>query len=249
MMTGEVSEEAAPVAIAAGYARIRSALRSTFVPTVYRRLAIHPAAFELAVDHLPRIVSLGDSTDFVRAAQRAARLSGAEPPMGHDLAHFEVTQVVQRYRKANPLNLLFSMSIAGPEARPVRPVMEPPLGSGPGDIWQDILHCHGDVIIPGLWRDLAPWPSDLELVWRSTRAMAQEGRLVPAREAVMDLAIQVLSDDDTRHLSSQIGHLLPAEAVTDLAWFPTGVATMVVEGEWLHHLMSHPQGRNPHEHA
>ncbi len=38
----EVPEDDAPAAIAAGYQHIRDLLGSTFVPTIYRRLALHP---------------------------------------------------------------------------------------------------------------------------------------------------------------------------------------------------------------
>ncbi|MHB1065812.1 MAG: hypothetical protein ACYC2Z_00065 [Candidatus Nanopelagicales bacterium] len=249
-MTGtEVAEHDAPAGIAAGYQRIRDLLDSTFVPTIYRRLAMHPEAFSLAVDHLPQVVALGVRSDFVSAAQSAARTPLTDAA-GHVIdVHQEVADVVERYRRANPLNLLFSMSIAGVDARPEQPVMEPPLPPRPGVIWEDILESHGGVITPGLWRDLAPWPDDLEVLWRSTRAVAADGWLAEARQAVRLLAVGVLAGSGLQHLPAEVSALLPAPAVADFAWFPTGVATMVAEGEWLNHVIAHPNGRNSHEQA
>jgi hypothetical protein len=238
---GEVPEAMAPAPIAAGYARIRALLHSTFVPTVYRRLAVHPQAFDLALDRLPAIVALGESTGFVLAAQEAARLSLSGSPDGVGAAPAEVATVVQRYRAANPINLLFSMSVAGADARPARPVMEPPLAPESGDVWSDIQLCHGGIITPGLWRDLAPWPADLDVLWRSTRAAAAGGGIARARDAVRELAADVLSHADLGRLPTELAPHLPSSAVTELAWFPTGVATMVAEGEWLHDLIPHPQ--------
>ena len=241
---GEVPEATAPPTIATGYALIRALLHSTFVPTVYRRLAVHPQAFDLALNQLPTIVALCDSADFVVTAQETARTSlmGSSKGVGVEAVDVvEIVDVVQRYRAANPINLLFSMSIAGPDARPARPVMEPPLAPKSGDVWSDIHLCHGAVITPGLWRDLAPWPADLDVLWQSTRELAADGAIARARDAVLELAAGVLSHADVARLPTEIAQYLPPSAAAELAWFPTGVATMVAEGEWLHDLISHPQ--------
>lgn len=249
MTRAEVPEDDAPAAIAAGYQRIRDLLGSTFVPTIYRLLALYPQAFAVALDRMPQVIALGADAGFVPAAQEAARsrLAG-QPTDGHD-AHREVAAVVGRYRRANPMNLLFSISIAGVDARPDGPVMEPPLPPESDDIWADILAAHGGVITPGLWRDLAPWPDDLAALWPSTRAVADGGALARAREAVRDLAVAVLADNGLADLPDQISSLLPASAIADFAWFPTGVATMVAEGEWLDNVIAHPNGRNSNEQA
>lgn len=241
---GEVPEATAPAPIAAGYARIRALLHSNFVPTVYRRLAAHPKAFDLAIDRLPAVVALGKSTGFVRAAKDAARVSlldSVAPGSPAPSTPRGVAEVVQRYRAANPLNLLFSMSVAGADARPAGPVMGPQLAPELDDVWDDILLCHGSVITPGLWRDLAPWPVDLHVLWRNTRAIAANGGIARARDAVRTLAVDVISHADVVGLASELAPHLPASSVTELAWFPTGIATMVAEGEWLNRLISLPQ--------
>ncbi len=243
MTAAEVPENAAPAEIEERYRRIRNLLGSTFVPTVYRRLAVYPAAFTLAVDHLPEVVRLGESTDFVRTAQSAARIPLAGASVDLNVVHPAVVDVVERYRRANPLNLLFSMSIMGAEARPTQSVMEPPLAPGPGPegIQQDILVSHGGFITPGIWRDLAPWPVSLQTLWLSTRAVAQDGRLALARNAVLDLAAAALCGTELKYLPARLAPLLPRSAVSDLAWFPIGVSSMIVECEWLHTLIAHHQ--------
>ncbi len=243
MTAAEVPEDAAPAEIEEKYRRIRNLLGSTFVPTVYRRLAVYPAAFTLAVDHLPEVVRLGESTDFVRTAQSAARIPLSGTSLSLSVVEPAVVDVVERYRNANPLNLLFSMSIMGAEARTTQTVMESPLGPAPSPdgIQQDIIDSHGGFITPGIWRDLSPWPVSLQEFWLSTRAIAQDGRLVVARDAVMERAAAVLFGSELEYLPAQIGSLLPRSALSDFTWFPIGVSTMVVEGEWLHTLIAHHQ--------
>ena len=75
----EVTEADAVGGVADAYGLIRSALRSTFVPTIYRRLAVHPEAFAIAVAGMPDIVRVGDDTGFVELACDAARELLAQP--------------------------------------------------------------------------------------------------------------------------------------------------------------------------
>ena len=221
------------------YGNIRSLLASNFVPTIYRRLAMYPDAFALAVEHLGQVVELADSTDFVRTAQRSAHISLSGASLGEGPVISEVIDVIERYRNANPLNLLFSISLVGADTRTNRSVMQPPLGPAHHEIERDIFDSHGAFITPGLWRDLDPWPDSQRELWMKTRDIANDGSLVVAREAVMQRAAAVFLGSALEFLPAQIASLLPESALIDFAWFPTGVATMVVEGEWLHNLTNH----------
>jgi hypothetical protein len=232
----ELAEVNATAEFEVAYQHIRDLLASNFVPTIYRRLALYPAAFALAVKHLSHVVDLADSTDFVRTAQSAAYISLSGASLSEGPIKSEVTDVIERYRSANPLNLLFSISLMGADTRPNRSVMQPPLGPVQSEIQQDIFESHGAFITPGLWRDLDPWPDRKRELWMKTREIAQDGRLVNAREAVMECAALVFLGSTLEFLPAQIASLLPEPASIDFAWFPTGVATMVVEGEWLHNL-------------
>jgi hypothetical protein len=239
MSTRELAEVNATAEFELAYGNIRSLLASNFVPTIYRRLALYPAAFALAVEHLGQVVELADSTDFVRTAQRSAHISLSGASLSEGPFNSQVTDVIERYRNANPFNLLFSISLMGADARPNRSVMQSPLGPVHSDIEQDIFDSHGAFITPGLWRDLDPWPERQRELWMKTRDIVQDGRLVIAREAVMQCAAAVFLGSALEFLPTQIASLLPESALMDFAWFPTGIATMVVEGEWLHNLTDH----------
>ena len=155
----EVTEADAVGGVADAYGLIRSALRSTFVPTIYRRLAVHPEAFAIAVAGMPDIVRVGDDTGFVELACDAAR---AELPLPIDqdaLALQDVwssrpggpAAVLDRYRRANPINLLFSLSICGLTAPPEPSVMAPPLPAEVATgVWADIEACHRSPFVPGV---------------------------------------------------------------------------------------------------
>jgi len=239
MSVEELAEVDATAEIEVAYRQIRNLLASNFVPTIYRRLAMYPAAFALAVEHLGQVVELADSTDFVRTAQRSAYISLSGSTLSEGPVTPEVIDVIERYRNANPLNLLFSISLVGADARPSRPVMQPPLGPVHNEIQRDIFDSHGAFITPGLWRDLDPWPESQRELWIKTRQIAEDGRLIVARDAVMKTATAVFFGSQLEFLPAQISSLLPESALTDFAWFPTGVSTMVVEAEWLHNLTNY----------
>ena len=239
MRTEELAEVNATAEFEVAYKHIRDLLASNFVPTIYRRLAMYPDAFALAVEHLGHVVELADSADFVRTAQSAANIPLSGTSLSEGPINSGVTDVIERYRDANPINLLFSISLMGADTRPHRSVMQSPLGPVHSDIEQDIFDSHGAVITPGLWRDLDPWPERQRELWMKTREIAQDGRLIIAREAVMECAAVVFLGSTLEFLPAQIASLLPESALIDFVWFPTGVATMVVEGEWLHNLTDH----------
>lgn len=234
---------------AGAFLHIQAVLGTSFVPTVYQKLSAYPDAFHAAVSQVERIVSLAKANDFVSTAQQAARTGLSQQPESVGRVNEGVAEVVGRYREANPLNLLVSMAIVGTTAQPPLPVMDPPLPPASDQIWEDILGSHGSVITPGLWRELAPWPDDLDRLWASVRAAAGAGLISRARAAVIGPAIALLSGSEWTTLAADITDRLPVEGANELAWFPTGIATMVVEGEWLHTLISQPYGGNSNEQA
>lgn len=234
--TAEVPEAQAPPEIEAGYARVRALLGTNFVPTVYRQLAVHPGAFAVALDRLAPIVALGRSSRFPERARSLARNAFPANAAVLDLSDARVSDVVERYRDANPFNLLFSLVISGSlTASPYR-TMEPPLPAPNVDIWQDIQICHGGPVLPGLWRDLAPWPDDLERLWREVRVAADAGLILAARESLLLEARGLLSSAGMTPDLDEVLAFVPPQMAAAFAWFPVGVATMVAEGELLHQL-------------
>jgi hypothetical protein len=238
----EISETDARGSVADGYAEIRRCLRSSFVPTIYRRLALHPDAFAVAVAGLPAVVRTGDESHFVEAAWTVARDALPEPHDDDRVALSILTRtdgvgvadVLDRYRRANPLNLLFSLSIVGLLDAPQPGVMGPPLPDLTADgIWADIAACHHSAFVPGVWREMAAAPAVLETLWARMRALAASGAIVPAREAVRRLALSVAADSPIQGISDEIRSALPVESASAFRWFPTGVATMIAEVEWL----------------
>lgn len=239
--SAEVAEVDAHGSIAEGFAIVRAALHSTFVPTIYRRLAVHPEAFAVAVAALPEVVRIGEAAGFVDMACSTARTALPPPVEADAVALRELTlsepgpsAVLDRYRKANPLNLLFSMSICGLTVPPRPAVMAPPLPTSEGaDLWVDIEACHRAAFVPGVWRELAPWPAVLNDLWPRTRQLAALGGVVVARDAVRRAAITVLSGTSVEQGAARTRDALGPENAAAFDWFQTGVATMIAEVEWL----------------
>jgi hypothetical protein len=234
----EVPEADAPPEVSALYARIRTILDSTFVPTVYRRLACYPDVLHAAVNSFESVAERVNPIAFADDARSQARRQVADqialaPPVS---VHTRAT--IARYRAANPINLLFGMVTIGADAQAGRPVMTPPLPVS-SDIWDDIKSAHGGPIIPGLWRDMAPSMPDVERLWRQTRLVADQGVIASARDQVRDLARRLLTAAGVPDGSAHLRASVPNSVVQELSWFPTGIATMVAEGELLDQLTDH----------
>ncbi|MDP1878366.1 MAG: hypothetical protein Q8M17_12495 [Actinomycetota bacterium] len=252
VVSDEVPEDQATPEIAAGYARIRGLLGSTFVPTVYRRLAPYPDAFALAVDRLAAVVDLGNTSGFPEKARSLAVAALPARAQGQGPRAAGVSKAIGRYRAANPTNLLFSLAISSPTTTWQPGVMAPPLPPPCADIWQDIRGCHGGPIVPGLWRDLAPWPDELRQLWRQTRLAADGGDILAARQPVLAAAQDLLSDAGLGTRDGGVLDSLPPDAAMEFSWFPVGVASMIAEGEFLDQLTNSPHthnGRIAHEPA
>ena len=228
----EVAEAEAGGAVADLFEQVRRALGTTFVPTVYRRLAAHPAALEAAVAPLGSIVHLAREEDFVDRAQRlAARLFAVDPSV-KTVAPPGARSVVERYRAANPLNLVFAVAVLDVGPTPGS-VMAPPLGPSRVDENEDIEACHGGVVLPGLWRELAPSARWRSAAWSALRSEAEAGHLRTARDQVLAAAADLVSRSPVAAAHEQVLPLLPPAVAAELRGFPAVIASMVVEAEWL----------------
>lgn len=232
-----IPEAAADAQTAAGYSKIREQLGVPFVPTIYRILAQCPEPFVAAVDALEDVVMLAEQTDFSRRVRLRARAALSEskccfPDALQIPARFET--VMGDYSAANPIGLMFSLSIVGRQSRPIIGVMDstmPP--SGEIDISADIIACHGDVILPGFWRDAMTFPEVVQDLWSCTRTHALEGHFERAREFVLSFASETMSGTVAGGIAENLRPMIPSDLMEILAWFPTGISTMIVEVEWL----------------
>jgi len=235
----EVADTEAVGAVARAYQLLRTALGVSHVPTVYRMLATHPAFFVEFVDcSLPAVERY--MTDDVPARLRAAARSSL--PTGKTRINeaerlSDVWELLDRYNRANPLNLLLTLLLAGPDAvlrddvmRP--PLPDPPSGEGVDELLADIRACHGGVTVPGLWREMFGATGSARPIWESVRASAEEGHVVRSRDAVFDAAREAVPEQD--HLTWLVEEHSPQDrAGIDriVGWFPSGISAMIAEIE------------------
>ncbi len=231
----EIAEEEATGEISSAYGRVRQMLGVGFVPTIYRMAATHETFFLEALARLAPFISEQREGGFAHEVGRVARQSLANPSEVRLRGSLtpETSQLIEQYSSANPLNLLFALGLLGPGVGERTGVMSPPLPPRSEDVYADVRQCHGDRTVPGFWRELGRQASQLELTWTVTREEADRGGFDGARRAVLDFASRTIRDagvvappnqaspEDAEHLHQLLG------------WFPTGIATMIVETEWL----------------
>lgn len=236
---GEVAEAQAVGAVARAYELLRTALGVSHVPTVYRMLATDPA---FLVEFIDRALASVDryAADDVPARLRAvaqSSLPSGENPIDAGERLDDIRDLLEGYNRANPLTLLLTLLLAGPDAVLRDDVMSPPLpvppsGDGVEELLGDILACHGGVTVPGLWREMFRAPSSARPMWETVRASAEAGHIARAREAVFDAAREIVSDQD--YLTGLVEDQSPQDrAGIDrvLTWFPSGISTMIAEIE------------------
>lgn len=233
---GEVSEADATGRLADAYAVIRAALDVPFVPTVYRMLARREELLVSAVGALEPLLAGGRAGRYAaavrdRGGSAAARLPGGGLDAGDDGP--ELLALLERYNRANPLNLLFALALLPDEPAWTPAVMGPPPPRRPG-LLADVLACHGGFTVPGVWRELAHLPGPARRAWELIRPLAGSAALAAARDDVIELARAELATV-TVPTAEQLGYgEADIAAVRDtLAWFPHGIATMVIEIEYL----------------
>ena len=64
-------------------------------------------------------------------------------------------------------------------------------------------------------------------------ALVRIDGLVAARDTVRQLAIDALSGTAAAQSAAEVRAALDPDAAASFDWFPTGVATMIAEVEWL----------------
>ena len=234
---GLITEAEAGSSTARAYDLIRSTLDSAFVPSIYQSLATCPPVLDAAVEVLPRVVALARDADFparvcaLAATALEVEAAGSTRPR---LALSDASRdVILGYRAANPLNLLLVLALLGTGIHDWPDVMTEV--SAPTDdhltLDDQITRAHGGVLLPGLWRGLLAL-SSAEDPWSEVRAFAASGQLPGLRAKVRSLAEQVLYEGHFASDTGQLGMPLPQE-LPHLTWFPTGIATMIVEAEVL----------------
>lgn len=233
-----IPESEANGAVAMGYASIRQVLDVPNVPIVYRRMALEESVFIPAVDLLPRIVDLADAIGFRDRAQKTARQQlpralHAPPPSDRYALPPDGQSMLRRFAGTNPIGLLFTMALAGIERDPVAGVMSPPLPRRDANLEIDIAACHGSDFVPSMWKDLREWTEVYEGGWWGLRRLASAGALSEASSAVMSLAKESLLGTTIEHDSAALAALMSKSLADTLSWFPTGIATLIVEVEWL----------------
>lgn len=235
---GEVSEAEATGGLADAYATIRRALGVPFVPTVYRMLARHERVLVAAVAALEPLLASERAGPYSEAARRrgasaARRLPGSALEAGD--AQAAVLATLERYNRANPLNLLFSLALR-PEGADWTPAVMGPPPPPRGDLLADVRACHGGFTVPGVWRELAGRPELAAEAWGLVRPLAGSTELRTARDDVIALARAELASVSLP--SAEALGYGPGDSAAirgTLAWFPHGIATMVVEIEFLRH--------------
>ncbi len=244
-MTGsaanEIAESAATGKVARLYAQVRRELGSSHVPTFYRVLAPHPQVLDRAVLDLTAVVALAEATGVAHAMREVARTPRPDSP--DSAARTAVLPlsadggaILDRYRAANPLNLLVCLALLGTAGPQWPGVMRPPLpspGPTPWTLLDDVRNCHGGVVTPGLWVELANLPDDAIALWRWVREVARGGGIPVAATRVRLLAAGALEAAGLGGSGSNALRELPSPTRQLLAWFPTGISTMIVEGEWI----------------
>ncbi|CAB4960413.1 unannotated protein [freshwater metagenome] len=236
-----VTESAASSSTARAYDLIRSELGSGFVPSIYQVLAACPPALDAAVEVLPRVVAVARDADFparvcALVATELAAVDGGEL-RGTRALDDASRDVILGYRSANPLNLLLALALLGTGVPEWPGVMTAVSVSAPAptdanpSLEDEITLAHGGVLLPGLWRDLLSISSASD-PWSEVRAFAADGSMPSVRAQVRALAEQVLHEGHLATADGILGRPLPLE-VPHLTWFPTGIATMIVEAEVL----------------
>jgi len=234
---GEVAEDDASDAVLALYARLRELLDVSFVPTVFRMLALHESYLTAVVDALaatsaPRRAARARAC-VALAAGVATRLD--PPPLDAGTDGPRVAALLDRYNVANPSGLLVLTALAT-GLEPARGVLEPPLPPRAGrSLNDDVLACHGGFTVPGLWRELAHgWPALAEQAWSEIRALAEAPAFGAGRAELIALAAGAIGPGELP--------APPAEVERIVAWFARAIPSMVLEIECLRLALSRGSG-------
>ncbi len=244
----EVFEEEAEGLVADVFSQIRQILQSQFVPTIYRKLAANPILLEAAVNYAAPLLEIAVRDDIGETIR-----SGARKPIVHrhlltidcDIESLrKSSQVTDRYRNSNPLNLIFALSVLGTTSVGLAEVMQPKLPPRVNPIMNDIKNCHGGKVMPGLWIELGDFPSVQSQIWEIVRDQAESGVILESRTRVLSIAQQFISEQKNTH-----GLEIPIQkraAITEfLTWFPVGIGSMIAEGELINLIIEGARNGRP----
>ena len=233
----EVAEDEAGAGIALLYSRLREALRTPFVPTVFRMLAIHEDYFAAVVDALSA-TSAERRRLYARrclelASDVATQLHPRPLSAGEHTA--AIATLIARYNAVNPNGLLVLTAMSAGLDEP-EGVLTAPLPQRSGRaLDDDILACHGGFTVPGLWRELSHgWPDIAERAWTEVRALAESPRFATGRTELLDLAAGALPSDRFPRPAAAIADPDAARDVERIvSWFSRTIPTMMLEIECL----------------
>lgn len=222
-----------------------------FLPTVFTLLERYDgyfvAAVDLAFSMLPRTIET--HVERTRRIAAAAAATLVREPLDGGAAAGSVIELIERYNDANARSLLITTPLAGVQRTAAR-VMEAPLPQKPADgtpqaLLADIRACHGDVNLPGFWRELADaWPGLADHAWPLVRAAALDHEFTRARDAILALATRAVGGP-VAPAPEELGAAPPqaAEIAEILAWYQLVIPTMVVEIECLRHALTAAPGQ------
>jgi hypothetical protein len=233
----EVAEDEAGAGVAASYARLREALGTPFVPTVFRMLAVHEGYLEAVVDAVCATPAERRRSYAQRCLEAAAEVARQLEPEGLDAGEHTaaIRALIARYNLTNPKGLLVLAALSTGLDR-ADGVLEAPLPPRSGrPLEADILACHGGFTVPGFWRELSHgWPELAERAWTEVRTLAASPRFAAGRTQVLDLAAEALPPERFPRPDAAIRD---AEAARDVArivsWFARAIPTMMLEIECL----------------
>lgn len=239
-----ISESDATGVVASGYDEIRAQLGVQFVPTIYRILAQCEEGFAVGVDALPDIVRLAKEHDVARIViDRARRGLGDAACCAPHLPETpeELRRLLHDYAKANAFGLLFSVALLGAPVRVYPGVLgaTTPVTPAP-DLLADIVACHGGLILPGFWRDVTAIPDVGVPLWAAVRSHGREGHFARARLEILSVTEELPADSVISATALKAGAAIPPDLMALLAWFPTGISTMIAEVEWLRERVAQP---------
>ena len=239
-----IPEGEATGVVASGYEEIRAQLGVQFVPTIYRILAQCEEGFAVGVDALPDIVRLAKKHDVARIvvdrAQRGLGDAACCAPLLPDTPE-ELRRLLHDYAQANAFGLLFSIALVATPVRVYPGVLGATTPTTPApDLRADIIACHGGLILPGFWRDVTAIPGVGVPLWAAVRSHGREGHFARARREILSMVDELPADSVISATAMKAGTAIPPDLMALLAWFPTGISTMIAEVQWLRERVAQP---------
>lgn len=235
---GEIAEDEATGRTVETYARLRDALGTPFVPTVFRLLARHETYLATGVDALlarldrDAIAELADAVR-ERAALAALELPGPPLDAGDDRA--AVAALLRRYNVVNPRGIVLVRALRGDVARPPAAVMRAPLPRPVAATLEDVRAAHGGLTVPGMWRELAELDAGVATAaWARIRPLAGAAAFDAARADIGEwagAAVAAVVTPDPARLGCRPEDQREIAMILD--WFVAAIPALVVEIEVL----------------